>query len=32
MPPKAQVNPISTQVTLTTAIAMKFCMSMASAC
>ena len=32
MPPKAQVKPMSTQVTLTIAIAAKFCISMASAC
>ena len=32
MPPKASVKPTTTQVTLTTAIAAKFCISMASAC
>ena len=32
MPPKAQVNPITTQVTLTIAMAAKFCISMARVC
>ena len=31
-PPKAQVNPTSSHVTLTTPIAAKFCISMASTC
>ena len=32
MPPKARVKPITTQVTLTIAIAAKFCISMARVC